>query len=704
MRLRSLRLKNWRSFEGEHEIEFAWQTGRSLTVFVGQNGAGKTALLNAFTWCLFEDTTAGFRRDRDLFNHAALERTGNGEGGKMEVELRFEHEGGAYRVCRSQSFRRDNEGELSFDSAQLSASRTHFGATTPLRQEEVEAVLPRGLHPFFFFPAESIGRDLSESDGVSVRASMSTAIDTLLGIGRLDRALDIISGALGKHLRPKKGAGDSKLQEAAQKAERARSAWEETQRRVHELPDEIRKAERLEESTKQRLEETDAEQEAVEQFRRLETEIEGLDRRLIGLVREERRLINEGAIAFFSDSLFEDSLEVLDAAHQNGEIPPKISAGLLDELLDNRAECICGRPLTDRERDELGELRKRVVADRIAELGSALRSRIPDLLGPQGARKSDRAIDALLALESERLEDEQRRTFAEAEKGKLLDGSIDLERGRHAAELRDAWARAYRVMGELRAEYNRLSRDLGELEAAKRATEGEAQKLLARSESAAAVGRARALLSEAEVVISDVQKAIRENARADVEREVNRLYRQLVEKPYVVRLDEDFKYQIVDETTNRPVGVSSSEIALATFAFVGALARLMPVYSDLESFLPVGDGDGVGNLDGDPDRAYPIVLDAPYSPFGQVYSERFSGLLPMLLPQSVLIVRPDQVQFLGSLLDGDAPPVGRAYLLQLYSSKAESAGLLDWRGSEYAFVVRSDTAAPPKTQIISLSV
>lgn len=702
MRLLSLRLKNWRSFEGEHEVQFAKQPGRSVTVFVGQNGAGKTALLNAFTWCLFGDTTAGFRQDTDLVNHAALRRTGKGQGGKMEVEICFDHDGQAYRICRSQGYVRDERGKVSIDEPQLSASRRVGGATTPLRQDEVEAVLPRGLHPFFFFPAESIGRDLSDNDGASVRASMSTAIDTLLGIGRLDRALDIISTALGSHLRAPRGAGDQRMQQAADAAEAARTEWENSNQRAHELPEKIRDAARLEESTRGRLDELDAEQEAMDRFRELEAEIEGLDGKLSNLVERQRVLINQNAAVFFSDGLYRSALDVLNAAHARGEIPPKISAGLLDELLEFRAECICGRPLTDREVSALQRLREQVVADHIAEQGSNLRSRIPDLALNGDDRPSRIQANTLLDLEKDRLKKEALRSASEAQRRELLEGSVDIERGRQQAELREAWSRSYKVLEGLRNELKGLSRTLPQLEAAKKATENAAQKLLAKSAAAAAVGRARALLSDTEAVISDVQKAIRESARADVEREVNRIYSRLLEKPYRVEIDEDFKYLIADETTGRPIGVSSSEIALATFAFVGALARLMPVYSDLESLLPVSQGGGVGSLDGDVERAYPIVLDAPYSPFGEEYSRRFSEVLPQLLPQSVLIVRPDQVQFLGSLVAGDAAPVGRAYLLQLHSSKADSAGVLPWKGEGYDFVVRSEADASPRTQVLPL--
>ena len=58
MKLQELQLTNFRQFYGEQLIEFASGVGdKNITVLHGYNGAGKTALLNAFIWCLYGETT-----------------------------------------------------------------------------------------------------------------------------------------------------------------------------------------------------------------------------------------------------------------------------------------------------------------------------------------------------------------------------------------------------------------------------------------------------------------------------------------------------------------------------------------------------------------------------------------------------------------------------------------------------------------------
>lgn len=66
MKLTKLRLHNFRQFYGTTPpIVFSTDPGR-VTVIHGANGAGKTALLNALTWVLYESFSRGFQLEDQL--------------------------------------------------------------------------------------------------------------------------------------------------------------------------------------------------------------------------------------------------------------------------------------------------------------------------------------------------------------------------------------------------------------------------------------------------------------------------------------------------------------------------------------------------------------------------------------------------------------------------------------------------------------
>lgn len=91
MRPRVLRLKGLRSFRTEREIEFA---DLGLVAVVGDTGAGKSSILEAITYALYNATTWDQRAVKQLISDGAT---------TMSVELEFGVDGHVYRVARSTS-------------------------------------------------------------------------------------------------------------------------------------------------------------------------------------------------------------------------------------------------------------------------------------------------------------------------------------------------------------------------------------------------------------------------------------------------------------------------------------------------------------------------------------------------------------------------------------------------------------------------
>jgi DNA sulfur modification protein DndD len=104
MKLTSIKLCNFRSFYGKTpEIILAGTESCNTTIIHGNNGSGKTSLLNAFTWVLYEKFSAAFASVEQLVNKRAIAEAKPGQAVECWVELEWEHEGKRYnvkRVCR----------------------------------------------------------------------------------------------------------------------------------------------------------------------------------------------------------------------------------------------------------------------------------------------------------------------------------------------------------------------------------------------------------------------------------------------------------------------------------------------------------------------------------------------------------------------------------------------------------------------------
>ena len=702
MRFIQMELKNWRSFLGLHKIDFANSNSRNITVLVGQNGAGKTALLNAFTWVLFGETTAGFRRPDDLFNHTALSLLGVSSADDMFVKLSFDHEGDQYVVTRSIEAEIGQVGDQPMLSAEKFSATVKSGrVTNAVDQEKINAILPPGLHPFFFFPAENIGKDINQNDAASIRASMSRAIDVLLGIERYDNALKIISKTLTNHLKsPKNTPKDATIIAAEDEMNITREKWESAEQRKKELPGIIDTIQRSVDKLDQALKESDAHRSAVEEMNRVKDEISTENDRIRRIRDDQVSAINRGCAVVFGKEIFAAAKTVLDVAHKEGKIPPKVSAGLLDELIDVRKKCICGRELHEREIRELKSLRSITLEDAIAELASDLRGKLPLLIETVAGNVDKYMANEILEFNKMAMVAKRNLIALKQQKTKLIDAQPDISHG-DPGKTRAAWQDQEKRLSKLQEELTILSKKIPDLELAKKNAEKKYGAALNKQTKTKVIGDARRLLTSVEETLTKIQEIVRTCARKDVERAMNDFYTPLLLKNYCVSLTDDFRYEIVDESNSRSVGASSSEVALATFAFVGAIAALMPSYARLERLLPAGDGKSVGSMLADKENAYPVVLDAPYSPFGKEYSDQFSQALPDLLPQSVIIVREDQLEYVDAMLDGKR--VGSAYVLQLYSGGADNKELV-WQNNNYGYVLNIEGDEASYTKITSLPV
>ncbi|MFN8626113.1 MAG: ATP-binding protein [Candidatus Binatia bacterium] len=108
MKLLEMEIENFRQFYGEQSIEFgSSDSKKNITVFHGYNGSGKTALLNAFIWCLYGETTSDLEAPDKLENERAAAEASIGAEMCVSVALRFEYHDEVYRVQRSRKSVKD---------------------------------------------------------------------------------------------------------------------------------------------------------------------------------------------------------------------------------------------------------------------------------------------------------------------------------------------------------------------------------------------------------------------------------------------------------------------------------------------------------------------------------------------------------------------------------------------------------------------
>ena len=65
-------MTNFRQFYNKAEIIFSTNKEKNITLIHGENGVGKTTILNSILWCLYGKLTSDFERPQELVSLQAV--------------------------------------------------------------------------------------------------------------------------------------------------------------------------------------------------------------------------------------------------------------------------------------------------------------------------------------------------------------------------------------------------------------------------------------------------------------------------------------------------------------------------------------------------------------------------------------------------------------------------------------------------------
>lgn len=714
MHFTSLRLHNWRQFLGSQPtIEFAADPDAPMTLLLGPNGSGKTGLLNAFTWCLYEDFTPGFDEPDKLIHDLALARGGDPY---VEVAVTFADDGDEFSVVRR---KRPSENHSSVSvKRKPGPGRARAGETLDASLNDVYNVLPKSLKDVFFFPAESLVTTSITDGAAGGGIDLRKAIESLLGFDTYTSASANLRAAVGAEmLRMPPRLRDETIESARVRWEEAQDVVARRKRRRAELPDEITAAGiALEKATQ---EERQNNQQVADEWMRQRDQLRDDREGAKSAADEAAAVLNEcfrdmepaGYAAFFVDQ----AVAELNAAERAGRIPPSISSDILDKLLgDATLPCVvCGRAMDESAHDHVKYLRAAVTDSNIAANALSVRSTLTAWLRnarAQAVRLAQRldldhghdstglselissvvteADNALIAAKSRLAEAERALQEFESEQ----DEEIDPDQGARAqAKLR---ARQ-RTLHELETELETIDQQVEEAEAEEAEAKVEYERKASRQDEYRQKQVVQTLLADTAGVFDKIADAMRRYGRTDFQRALNATYARMINKPYVLEVADNFT---VRATVNGRVrALSQSEKTALTLAFLGAVAGLAPQYRMLVRKAELAD---MGNVRMGAD-AYPVVLDAPYSPFDQTYAGTITTAIGDLATQVIMTVSKSALDDIRRI----EHRVGKAYVLHMKtSSEAAPQGVFQdeqvtWRGASASYVTIDESASDATTSV-----
>ncbi|SON48536.1 AAA family ATPase [Vibrio tapetis] len=334
MKLIKIIIKNFRQFYGEQEINFSTDSERKITLFHGENNGGKTTLLNAIRWCLFQEFTSNFHEKTNLVNETA---SLNGVSG-FKVVLTLENNGVEYIIQRI--------SESGSKKGQLSVYIINRGVKEFQSNPQfiINTIIPSDMAPFFFYQGEGDGGLTNENNFSYIKQS----IKRILGFEVAEKALKDLDSVLKVYNRNLAELDTTGVLEDLYFRQQQMSVKvDRNKNQINNLLSSISRREERLENAIQRLinSNVDYVQQQAKILNGLEESLKYIDSELVSLSSEKNeKLSSSWALSSFTSKLRRFTIGSIDTSELDLSHQFSVNKDLLRHILDIN-QCICNSDL-----------------------------------------------------------------------------------------------------------------------------------------------------------------------------------------------------------------------------------------------------------------------------------------------------------------------------------------------------------------------
>lgn len=365
MRIESIEIKNFRQYRGQ-KFEFPKQVGRKdIHVIIGENGEGKTNILNALTWCLYgielhlgdKNTairTINSQYVQELRNHGEK----HGEASVI-VEMSIE-EGGTIRFMRTANFSITSADAVETKQETIVVMESRTGHDFTQSKEDyamyVSRYVPQEINEYIFFDGELMDQYFKSDK----RVNIENGIKDLTKVSTIEKTRKALSSYITQEIAPMlKNYGDQKVKLAQVDYEEAERSRDFQQEKVGILVKQIKEA-------KERLDECNVKihghenlKDKSDRLNYLENQSDYLKRRSTETQGDLIKFAREYYIYFALYPALKRFYNYIQTQEHAGNLPPKIDKNLVQSIVDGKECAICGSKLdTEHLQHVLDVLRK----------------------------------------------------------------------------------------------------------------------------------------------------------------------------------------------------------------------------------------------------------------------------------------------------------------------------------------------------------
>jgi DNA sulfur modification protein DndD len=673
MKLTSIKLCNFRQFYGKTpEIQLAWGNERNTTVIHGNNGAGKTSLLNGFTWVLYEKFSAAFASETQLVNKRAIAEAEIGDLVECWVEVAWEHDGKRYRARRMcRVYKNEFDVDLGKTDLYMQVAGDDGKWYPPPQppEEVIGEILPGSLHQYFFFDGERIEKIVRADK----KAEIAEATKMLLGVEVLNRSIKHLGEAKKTLENELKAIGNLEIKQLVKEQQKINKESDRLNNRQQEIEREIEHQQTIKKETNQLLRELSAAKELQLRRQQLETQ-KALNQEHLKKSKDilKRAISSKGYTVLLAE-ITTQFRQIIADLRQRGELKPGISRDLIDELLKSQ-HCLCGNELPEGSpsRERLRSWRDKAGIAAIEETTIRTIAQVDE-------------IDRQVAMFWEEIDREQaniskfRQIINDIEQ--QLDTIQEKLRTDPSAEIRNLQKRLDEIEEKIRDLTLEQGADRQQILNLKSQSESLNKQILKQNlnqEKQILTQRRIAATQEAIERLTEVRNRQERQFRWQLERRVQEIFSEISFTPYLPKISEKYELTLVENTAGieSPVAASTGENQILSLSFIGGIIDRVREWSDRKMLML-------------PDTStFPIIMDSPFGSLDEIYRRQIAKIIPQLANQLVVLVT--KTQWRGEVAAEIDRRIGKEYVLIYYSSKPDcEEDSIELRGRRYPLVRQS---------------
>lgn len=656
MIFKKMNLHNFRQFKGDTEIKFSTDPIKNVTVILGDNTSGKTTLMQAFNWCLYNQVN--LENPDEIITNEVIKKIDIGENTKVEVSLEFEHLKKTY-TCRNYIIytRKTNGNIQKIDEAQIyTISDPETGETRKTTQSVIKEIFPMDLSSYFLFDGERM-QSLVDNQKIG-KKDLSNAVKNLLG-------LDVLEN-MQKHLN--KAKKEFSLEIKAE--ERNQINLENINKSIEENENIIENSKKELEKLEEEIIEIEVEQNKISEIIKSYASLKELQEKRLdlqnridkqGILIEQQKsdifkTFGTTSMNYFIGKNFDKLINKIKKTKLSDKGIDGINANAIETIL-KRGKCICGcNLLNDKDATEnLIELKKYLPPESYSVLLKALEVKINNISENNGRYYEN--FNKMYKNYNDLIEQQfiLKNNLEETEKKIAVTGDRDLsEYNEKYIYLRDKHKQKILAQGSLKERIETKTNKLHSLE-------DQRSQYAAKNKVNDIVNLKMDICDD---LIEKVTRRLNEKeteVKNNLQEKVSKLLSEMLNSNKTIIIGDEYNFIVEDEygtTAN-----SEGEKVVISFAFVGAIISIAKKFIMLNNKEHLEEQ--ISEMD---DDKFTLVMDAPFAKLDEKHSKNVTSIIPELTDQ-IILFSVDK-QWNGTVKNTLAVKTGKMYEIKKYEASS----------------------------------